>query len=597
MRPSARVLWASGACGFGLGVTGYATWQAAVESGQVVAGLVVYPPGNPFYLYHAKLWTIANQACALLLHVGLSEIAISTLVSGVLGMLSFQALSAVVLAFSGEEAIAVATPFLVLVSAAAEPGLAYPVRLMGTTHTYGVLGLSIALLAPALIACGERKLGGLLVGMVPAVHPSLGLWLFIVMAIAVAWDIRNARDSTRSLAGHVLLGAGLSVTSLALHLLLTYPRASVDPGLARQYLAAFVRYWDAHRFPVDLHNPGVYLNLGVLLGGLLALRLFRNDLTSPALFLLRTLSVWAMLGLASIALSRLPPEAVPASMLVLMPTRLLNLNVLAAAAALIGLLARHRHSPWAQAGLVGVLTGLLAGRGSVSWVFARRLTGAAAPQAGPSPVLVMALGGAALLVAGWTSRNEGARDSLAGRNARLLTGLRKVESLLFVAAAAMAVVLSLYHWTGRSLVFRDRTNQPLLAETARGKGMLLTGANLHLVQLRTRRPVLIDGGGLDMLPYALEGGPALERILKQVYGVSLLAPPAGHPAAMIPRLPNKAVWERRTAEEWARIGGDFGVTEVLTYADWTLDLPLIGRDAECALYRIPAASGPPGGTR
>ena len=51
----------------------------AVETAQVVAGLVKYPSGNPFYVYHTKLWTVVHQICAVLLRAGVSEIAVSKL--------------------------------------------------------------------------------------------------------------------------------------------------------------------------------------------------------------------------------------------------------------------------------------------------------------------------------------------------------------------------------------------------------------------------------------------------------------------------------------------------------------------------------------
>ena len=70
--------------GFLFGCAG-SRWQVAVESAQVVAGLVDYPPGNPFYIYHTKFWTVLHQMGAVLLRAGLSEMTLSRLVSGLLG--------------------------------------------------------------------------------------------------------------------------------------------------------------------------------------------------------------------------------------------------------------------------------------------------------------------------------------------------------------------------------------------------------------------------------------------------------------------------------------------------------------------------------
>src|SRR5204862_7117957 len=101
------VLLASGVLGFRIGMSGFPDWQVAVETSQVLAGLVKYPAGNPFFIYHLKLWTIVHQLLAPLLALGVSEIRLSLIVSGVLGMVTFQALSMVVYALSRDAWLAI----------------------------------------------------------------------------------------------------------------------------------------------------------------------------------------------------------------------------------------------------------------------------------------------------------------------------------------------------------------------------------------------------------------------------------------------------------------------------------------------------------
>src|SRR5690349_10719505 len=116
------VLAISGLLGFRVGITGFPTWQIAVESAQVVAGLVPYPPDNPFYLYHTKLWSLVIQSCALMLRAGISEITLSLLLSGVLGMVSFQALSMIVFGLSGSVPLSIGTAFVVFASRVTDHG-------------------------------------------------------------------------------------------------------------------------------------------------------------------------------------------------------------------------------------------------------------------------------------------------------------------------------------------------------------------------------------------------------------------------------------------------------------------------------------------
>jgi hypothetical protein len=134
----------------------------------------------------------------------------------------------------------------------------------------------------------------------------------------------------------------------------------------------------------------------------------------------------------------------------------------------------------------------------------------------------------------------------------------------------------------------DRTNDPFFAAVAaHRKGMLLTGGSFHLVQLYTRRPVLLDGGALDALTYAPGAGPAMDRILREVYEIDFFNPPAeARQTAAIPHRVNKPVWERRSRRDWEEIGWSFDVSDVLTRADWSLDLPILAESRYFKLYRI-----------
>jgi hypothetical protein len=139
----------------------------------------------------------------------------------------------------------------------------------------------------------------------------------------------------------------------------------------------------------------------------------------------------------------------------------------------------------------------------------------------------------------------------------------------------------------RAYRYRDRLSDPVFGTAAAGEGMLLTGGDLHLIQLRTRRPVLLDGGGLDGLAYSVEGAPAMDRIMRDVYGVDLFHPPPDRGSGTIPRGTNREVWERYSPRKWQEIRRRYNVTQVLTEAGWRLDLPLVTKTDDLLLYRIP----------
>src|SRR6202008_2916570 len=107
--------------------------------------------------------------------------------------------------------------------------------------------------------------------------------------------------------------------------------------------------------------------------------------------------------------------------------------------------------------------------------------------------MTVLLAGTGLVISG------AGRDALLrGRERSAPPSFRIAADLAVIGIAAAALIPGLLHRPPRTeqATFRDRTNDGLFATAARSGGMLLTGGSLHLAQLRTRRPVLIDGGGL-----------------------------------------------------------------------------------------------------
>src|SRR5438067_2653379 len=231
-------------------MTGFPDWQVAVETSQVIAGLVRYPAAAPFFIYHIKLWTILHQILAMFLRLGVSEIRLSLVVSGVLGMVTFQALSMVVYALSRDAWLAIGAPAFIFFTRAAEYGAVYGLFLLGTENTYGILGLSFCLLAVAMIAAGSYRAGGFLLAVAPAVHPALGVWTGAIVAGALLFDLRALHGELRPAVRWFVIGCLVTLASLALQLVTIYRAPHVAPAgdpFTTQEISAFITFWDGHR--------------------------------------------------------------------------------------------------------------------------------------------------------------------------------------------------------------------------------------------------------------------------------------------------------------------------------------------------------------
>jgi hypothetical protein len=578
------VLAVSGLLGFRVGIVGYPTWQIAVETAQVVAGLVQYPPDNPFYIYHTKLWSLAIQLCAVALRAGMSEMTLSLLLSGLLGMISFQALAMIVYAIGGSASLAIGGAFVVFASRVTDHGVVYPIFLLGTHHTYGALGLSLFVLVIALIGAGFYRTGLFLLGMAPAVHPSVGVWVGAVAAIAFAWDFRRLRDEFRPAWKYFAAGCAVTLLSLFVQYTFIYHRTHADPAAVAKTFTTFVNLWDDHRrAAAGTASVGVIFNRLVLALGLMWLIGFSRDLPVRSVFVLRVAVVAAAISLAFVFVSWLPPGSLPMTLSILMPARLLNFDVMIAVPFLLGLMALYRQKLSIQLLTLILLMGVLFSRGSMFWAWAAEHQWSVwSVPVDPTLVLEMTgLGLVCVALSNLSGSSSHGDDSTA----------RRIASIA-VRAATVCVMLVAFVITWRvahPANLRDRTNDPFFREVAGDhRGLIVTAGTFQLVQLYTRRPVLIDSGALDTMVYAPESGPALAKILGDVYGIDFFNPPPEvRSASAVPHPISRANWAQMSREQWQQIRKTYNVTQIVTPHDYVLDLPIAAENEQLRLYRIP----------
>lgn len=571
LRDQARLtLVTSGVFGIWAGLA-HAEWQWAVEFAQMGAGLVHQTADSPFLVLHAKLWSLITQIVTIALAVGLSERAASFIVSGLAGMLSCQALAMLTFAISRRFWVAIGVPPLVLVSGVTMHDAIYPVMLMGWSHTFGMFGLSLTLLAVGLVGSGFLRTGAMLAGLSVAVHTSTGapMIAFVVVAAILSW--RRDRTAVRELARFLAVGLLVAGVSFAFHLALRPAIPQPDPETTRRYLLAWTTFWDEHRRPVDWTRLGAWINVVLPIVILAWFTSIRGNATRIAC---RVLIVATASSLPLGALSLLPPEWLPNSLIIGMPARLLNMGLFAAVPVIVGVLSsgRSQWSRWTAAAAAALL--ILSSPHVIGF---------------DQSTLLLAIAGVATVLA-FVDRRLPVEDSTSPDRAAF-AGRPIVLAAVIVVAMAFVVVVLLPRsplLSESRTDLRDTTPDPVLAVAATREGHLATAGDLSLVQLRTRRTVLIDGLTLDSLPYAIESGPTVDGILRMVYDMDLFAPPAAaRRGGRIPNAPNRDAWERFDMARWQQIRERYDVRDVLTFGNWQLALPLVVSSPELRLYAIP----------
>jgi hypothetical protein len=624
-RTIAVLFWAEVLAGFLVGLTLYPNWQGTIEPGQVLAGLVRYPAWNPHFRYEIQTWTLLNQLTAAALRLGADERTVTLALSGLEGAIWFAAVALVVYAVCRRPGVAFLSPFaLVAARGTVIPGTTYPVMILGSPFTYGTVALALAILVLALFALNETKWAAFAAALAPAIQTSMAFWLIAVLVIAASIE----RDWTkRVIVEWRMWGSGAAITA-ASFLLQQFFRPHPIAGSEQEIVTAFIRYWDGHRHPFPLWSPAT---AEVVVVAALTTILFiwsRRDGKNAGLRVLAIAIIAASgIGLAVSSIYWLPIERVPRLLLALMPSRLVTIDIALGTPLTIALLARIGDAPFAAAllGLLGnaVLHG--AQRLAISgwldhfapgWRALHELWIAVAIEAAVAlslmaallwgrkllvTIAIAALGASAFLALGRSIQPDVlGRYSLARAVGILLTSLVGMSAIVAwrlrwqpfsagierrrppAAALTLMAVLAVFLLrasTADRPPLLDRTNDPFWSLVARHQGTIVTGAGVTSVQLRTRRPVLIDYELLDYVSFTPGAAPGMERILRGVYGADLREPPPRDEVI-------RADWERRSPEEWRSIGREFGATEVLVRSDWRLHLPRLATAEGLTLYGL-----------
>jgi|TARA_B100002003_G_C14137939_1_gene547345 hypothetical protein len=581
----------SGFFGYCIAVINHATWQGDVTSAQVISGIVEYPPNNPLYIRQIKVWSLLNQFSAVLLYSGISEKTASIIVCGLLGGVSFQALALIVFAFSLNSILAVLSPFFIYFMNYVGYSIAYPIILMGTEFSHGIIGLSFILLLIALIGNGQYKLAGLFLGIAPAIHPSLGAFCVLAAGITFLWDYGNNRENLKKLFKYFLIGCLITAISLAYQLYLIRDLQNLDRLEAQKYLSSYIKYWDYHRQPIKLWSYGILTCIASLLLSIFALLYLKKELPQHSLFLLKLFIVSAILSIALGLTTLLPPEIIPSILLTLMPGRFQNLNNLVFVVLLIGILGNNNFKNFFFHRIIlfaFVICSLFL------MIIAYNLDLPRYSKLFNQSKLLLPFAATICLTVISLTSNKLQWFLNSNTSRQFINSIHLITLIVFVFMGITAfskfghTVLAKYNgWKVEKETFRDWTNDPLYAEISKGKGLLLTAADITLVQLYTRRPVLFDGVWLDGFAYVPESGPELNKILRQVYGFDLLKPPPEkyRNRGAIPKI-HKDLWEHRTLKQWRDIKKRYGVFDILTHSDWNLNLPIVIQNEKYMLYYI-----------
>lgn len=248
----------------------------ATVPAQIIAGVVKYPGGHPHDMYYKTVYSLTHLAAAGFLSFWNSDVALSAVRNWIFLSLSLVTPFVVTLVLTRRPSWGHVAAALTLLGCHLLYQGIYPMWVFPNYYSQGHVGMHLAVLAGALIVGGQRRVGGLLAGMMPAMHAAMAL---IVLPWVGAYLLLRRMLGDAAVVRKVLPGLGIGLLfSVAVAFLIpwisgpTVPVAPYDTlvgaDLAR---AGFQAFTDAHRLEPAfvnrpyLLNPIAFLALSYLL--------------------------------------------------------------------------------------------------------------------------------------------------------------------------------------------------------------------------------------------------------------------------------------------------------------------------------------------
>ncbi len=431
----------------------------SVEIAQVVSGKIFLPTQNPMYLHHTSIYSfLCVQLPAFLLQQGISEDTLCMLMSGLQVALSFSAITACALAFSGSELVSLLAPLVVAKFEYAPHK--YPIFFPIAPHDAGMFGFYAALLALSLFSINKKRSGLFLTGMLPSIHLSCALAVYTGIISIFIFSRKKLLQLSREEVLSFGLGFSIFLASFSFHLL-SHPRATnmfSISGENEQYVHAFLRWWDSHRKPADVFiDPRLFVeffkfDLLMLVFSVTVVLYFRDTFSRPVLVFSQALIGVTFLAISFTIFEELTPEVLPVWIKTLMITRWLNYNSIILPIASICLMTQAALLLWKKPATIMLLCLLFI-----------ELTN-------------FAVQNKSILAEGVGDLRSSNREEV-----RFFEVIQHRPGLLFTAH-------NMLEWA----------------------------------QSRTRRGLVLDTFLVDVLPYVPWAGTSFEKVLSAVYGVTLL---------------------------------------------------------------------------
>lgn len=571
-------------------VLGRIPLQTAIEHAQVIAGVVTYPVESPFFYFLTQTWSGLHQVLAAALKLGISEVDLALYLSMMQSTLSSLWIFLMVFAITKRlhpSFLSVPLIFMIFDTGLIY-GIQYPIYLSGSPHTSGVLGMGLTALVLAIIALERYWLGGALAAVGICVHSVLLGWMTLILLFTALFFNASKKERSKKLLSGILSGISIPVLSFLLHRR-SQSQNLIDtlPKLKPTDYLAFIKNWDSHRnidfspfmkiFSLQSIDRSDTFFVAFCLMSLVALLLLLLRRSSSHFnfyhlnvrFTVDLMLIYLIFALIAsfISIYCIHHSSVATTFPILlnavraMPMRLLNLLVMIAFPALIGFHYKNR-----------------AQFNSALSLFLIALIPYLSVQMSHLPDHLRAY--ELWILLGFTTA------SALLTHKRFQKKLSPTVALLTQVATLSVTVLTFLNSLQRVPIFSDlqgdlrNSTDDLIIQKDQSSKLFIVGPGVEYLQMRTRKPLLVDLFQLDGFSYLIDTWGNLEAVMNDIYRIDLRSRGSGDVASI------RTVFESRATQAWQDLGKKYSAERVVVLKTWKLKLPLLAESSSFRLYSL-----------
>ncbi|MDC0059712.1 hypothetical protein OAJ18_01685 [Pelagibacteraceae bacterium] len=505
----------------------YLIEQYAVDGGLVLSNKITYPDDfAPLKDYFFGAWTSIHQIAALLFKFEWSVLDVSKFFIFFIALFYFIGVASIVLSFTKSIVIALLVSTAILIFQKNFGDTDYP-TLFFSSHTFGALSLAISTCIFGLLFLGNFFIVGFLSIFLISIHPVVGLWtcLIVFSSIGCSKIIFKEDPDIRNTIRGTIGGLIISSVSFFFYQKNYFSASYIDLETLNNYY----KYWEGHRSSNEYHIEYFSKTLLLFIFGIFGLSKIKNSINEHVR--LGILSVLISIFFSSLIYLIFKIfhnfEGFPLWLIQIMPTRFTIMHSV------------------------------------VGW-----------------PLIL----GILFVILKEFSKNR--------KQINYLPQLTIIFLIILYTAQHYKVLLSTKNSYIRNINYQKVLSKnddfwKVVKNRNIGGYVLTTPSSSSNTLRKGLKPILLNPGSIDGVPYFPKTAVRLSKIVEEIYGISFDDPPLElKNTASITEKFIKKNFEKYSKEKWKEISNKFNISAIIVPVDWNIILVPIAKNNTFAFYII-----------